>query len=477
MAVALILASCKAPVVEEKEVKGVVKEPEKKVEEVVEEPEKVGPQYGGRLTVFHPRLVEDPPSPDIKEGDVNQMVWLFPIQEMPLQGDFEKFGPRGTGEYAFDVRTYIPEQFLTGVLLESWEVSPDLSKLIWHVRPGIMWQDNPYLGFDFKPRELTAADMVSDLLDFRESPAGKPRIDGFAGEIYATDKYTLVIEFTKFTINWIYLIGYEDRNYFGPPELLAADEDDWMNQVGTGPFMIKEYVVGSHMKYVRNPNYWKTTLIDGVEYPYPFVDEMVQPIIPDESTQMAALRTGKIDYFYHLPPIHWDSLEKIAPELLSTKVVGADGGGIWLRCNEPPFDNLKLRQAMMIGTDMRSLALLETKEPTPHPFYPIRIGNPDPPYTPMEDLPASIQELYVYNPEKAMEMMEDVLGPPDADGIYLKTDLYAMSEPIPQDRASLVKYQWAKIGVDVNIITGDRASWGRWIEPPIQYHGAGLAGI
>ena len=76
------------------------------------------------------------------------------------------------------------------------------------------------------------------------------------GDTYATDRYTLVIELSSFDHLTQYRIGYEDRAGVSPPELQAVGADKWENQVGTGAFMFKEYAVGSHMAYKKNPNWW-----------------------------------------------------------------------------------------------------------------------------------------------------------------------------------------------------------------------------
>ena len=52
--------------------------------------------------------------------------------------------------------------------------------------------------------------------------------------------------------------------------------------------MVQEAVVGSHISFARNPQYWRTTTIDGAEYQLPFIDEMIMPNLPDETTQIAS---------------------------------------------------------------------------------------------------------------------------------------------------------------------------------------------
>ena len=43
-----------------------------------------------------------------------------------------------------------------------------------------------------------------------------------------------------------------------PPEVIEkyGDMNDWKNVVGTGAFILRDYVAGSALTYVKNPNYW-----------------------------------------------------------------------------------------------------------------------------------------------------------------------------------------------------------------------------
>ena len=262
------------------------------------------------------------------------------------------------------------------------------------------------------------------------------------GDIYATDRYTVVLENDQFDIFAYYLIGIEDRSIISPPETEGSKR--WEDQVGSGPFMMDEYVVGSHFTYLRNPNYWKKTTINGVEYEIPFIDKIVWPIIPDESTRIAGLRTGTIDWLNGMNPIYFDTLEE-TPGLILDIYYNGGGSGIALKCSEPPFDDVNVRRAMMIGTDIKAFVDLYGAGPQPKHWFPMFHENPDV-YTPYEELPADMQELYDYNPTLAMEMLADAGHP---DGLEIK--YYCSSDPAAQDIASLLKFVWDKIGVDVEI--------------------------
>ncbi|MBA7698570.1 Heme-binding protein A [subsurface metagenome] len=338
---------------------------------------------------------------------------------------------------------------MMGQLLESWDVSHE--KLTWHIRPGVYWAPNEEQSAWMEARELTADDVIADLLCLREAPGGKS-FKKFSGEIYATDRYTLVIEFDYFDSEWFYIIGYEDRAFISPPEMITAGASEWENQVGTGPFIFKEYVEGSYMSFSRNPNWWKTTTINGVEYPLPFIDELVIPIVPDESTRIAVLRTGTVDAYASVLPPYWSTLEQTAPGLLSASHLG-EGRTLAFRCNQPPFNDIDLRRALMVGTDLKGFGDLQGAGRLPIHFYPTSEVNPTI-YTPLEELPAETRLLFDYNPTLAMAMLADAGY---AGGLELTCNIGTSAEH--QDIGALLKDQWDKIGVTVNLNTVEQAAF------------------
>jgi peptide/nickel transport system substrate-binding protein len=399
------------------------------------------PQYGGTFNLWLGAATSDPGSPDIADGMFwAPSRWLSPVQERPVAGDFEKYGPRGTNEYTFDASAFQPVAYMKGHLLESWKV--EANKTTWVVRKGVMWAGNrPDV---MRSRELTGEDVAEDLIYFSKAPGGA-NFSKMFGRIYTTDRYTVVIEYDAFDVNLMYFVGYEDRALIEPPETRAAGASDWKNQVGTGPFMLKEYVVGSHMEYEKNPDYWKTTIIDGEEYKLPFADKLVYPIMPDPTIQVAALRAGKLDKM-DVPALYWEDLKLQAPELKRHVRIATSGQMVHLNTTQSPTDNLNVRRALMIGTDMAAFAqLAELPEEIRH-WYPVYYGNAQV-STPFEELPAELQELYEYSPEKAKQILAEEGYP---NGLTLGHMTQA-GAPDYTDRSELLANQWAKFGVTLEI--------------------------
>lgn len=179
----------------------------------------------------------------------------------------------------------------------------------------------------------------------------------------------------------------------------------------------------------------------------PFIDRLIYPIIPDEATQIAALRTARIDFHQFVPPSYWDSLDSTTPELEKAKYSIGEML-LSLLVTEPPFDDVNVRQAMMIGIDLEAHKRLVFAEELPTHSYPIHFDNPA--YIPLEQLPADLQELYDYDPNKAKQMLADA-GYPNG----FTVDIYSDSTPTQQDNAALLKDEWAKFGVTANIQVHD----------------------
>jgi len=120
---------------------------------------------------------------------------------------------------------------------------------------------------------------------------------------------------------------------------------------------------------------------------------------------------------------------------------------------DPPFDDRQVRRALSIGTDRRPFAALEDAEHLPARIPGIGEAWGDA-FTPLEELPASSQELYVYDIDKAKQILADA-GYPDG----LTTNIILEASPMGLDRAALLQYQWEQIGVTLEIRAMDMVSY------------------
>jgi len=379
-----------------------------------------------------------------------------------LQGDWTK-GPAGTGQVSWAQHTLIPLDVATGRLAESWEI-PDDTTMIFHIRQGVHFHDKP----PTNGREMTADDVVFSLKRLWESPKSY-HSKNFPWEknlvsITAPDRWTVVVKALPGRLGPVhYPVAFYTK--IVPREAVEkyGDLGDWRNTVGTGPFMLVDYVSGSSATFVRNPNYWMKDPFRP-ENRLPYLDGVKYLIIPDVSTRMAALRTGKLDHIGGLTaPVGWEDaagLMKTNPELKYLEWVTTSAPSIYMRLDTPPFTDIRVRQALMMAVDNRQL--LDT-------YYGGRgviLGAPVAPisdlkdiYIPLEELPESTRKLYEYHPDRAKQLLAEA-GYPNG----FKTEVLCTSTAV--DLLSIVKAFWAEIGVDLTldvkeyaVYTSQRNSW------------------
>ncbi len=304
-----------------------------------------------------------------------------------------------------------------------------------------MYIDNDRIGME--RREVTADDVVFGLEHIMEGPLGKGATK-FVKSIYADGKYKVVIEFKYYEALWGPMLIFGMGSVLYPPEVIKAGASEWRNQCGSGSFILKDHISGSASYYDSNPDHWGKTTISGVEYETTFVDKLVIPIIPDELTMVGALRTGKIDVTM-VPERYVKSLGESNPELVIANYVAGGMVCVSPQCLRPPFSDRNVRRALMVGIDMQ--AYVDTVllgngliHPFPSPGSPY--------YMPLEKLPPETRMLFEYNLDLAKKMLADA-GYPKG----LKIKMYMKpSNPRDADSAAFLVDQWAKIGVEVELI-------------------------
>jgi peptide/nickel transport system substrate-binding protein len=255
----------------------------------------------------------------------------------------------------------------------------------------------------------------------------------------------VVIETSKFSADWLSQIAMNAASQIYPREVVAAGAADWNNLVGTGPYLFNEYVVGSYFSYFRNPDYHDKTTIDGIEYDVPFVDEMRWPIIPDDSTKLASLRTGKVDIWFATPVLFKETLEDTTGLLLNW-YDHPNNFFLTLNNSKEPFNNKEVRRALMIALDRPTIrdALMPTG---PLLTWPISDKLADV-FTPLDERPAEVQELFVYDEDKASQIIIDAGYPNGIQGMEITAH---SREQFYIDLATMVAAYWNAIGVETTV--------------------------
>ncbi|HEY95773.1 MAG TPA: ABC transporter substrate-binding protein [Dehalococcoidia bacterium] len=402
------------------------------------------PKYGGTFT----RIRGGDPRPG--EWDYASQSSMFVIDLMGeelLMGDWKR-GPAGTNENDWRGGFAGFISMLTGKLAESWEM-PDDTTLLYHIRPGVHWWDKaPANG-----RELTADDIAWNIMrHFTEAQAYLYLSYVAQGKgptaAVAVDKYTVEVTVPA---EWQGLMAsvVGDFVWHICPDAMGPDGylEDYTHFIGTGPWMVTEYVASSSVEYDKNPNYWQTDPLNaGNKLPYP--DKLKELIISDRSTQLAAFRTGKIDMMGFGST--WEYVELLQsqyPELLVKSTAGPSLSMIWPRLDNEnlPFDDINVRYAMNLAVDQQEI--LENyyggyADILGWPYPNLKVFSPV--YTPLEKQSKIVRDLFGYDPERAKELLAEAGYP---DGFQFEVTCSSAHS----DYLAIYKEYLAAIGIDMTL--------------------------
>ena len=413
------------------------------------------PKYGGTLTLVSPT---DPVGFDDARREHYGCHTLMLTNDELWTGDWTKgrAGGYGTGECDWFVSGSIGRlAYGIGQLAEKVDMQRD--KITLYLRKGVRWHNkSPANG-----REMTADDVVASLERHLQRPWGafyryKPEAVT-STKISKVDDYTVTVTCDPLhfpdvwaCIDYVSIFPKDAIEQFG-------DFTDWKNSIGTGPFMLTEYVAGSYSQLVRNPNYWeKDPIGPGKGNQLPYLDAVRIVIIPDESTRWAAFRTGQVDII----TCGWEQAQEFLrdPRFKHVRYLEDYGATvIYMRTDKKgsPFADKRVRQALWLGLNhQRILDEFYGGEGYLHRWPLVPVKEYQRAYVPLDRLPEAVQRLYKYHPEEAKQLL--------AEAGYLngfKASILCYNTPGYIDLLSMVKADWAKIGVELEIQPKDYATF------------------
>ncbi|HEY93871.1 MAG TPA: ABC transporter substrate-binding protein [Dehalococcoidia bacterium] len=397
------------------------------------------PKYGG----IHITMGTDPQGFDPRVVMSHFTNTLPTTHELLLTGDWSK-GPAGTGETDWQLGFLGRTDLFAGSLAESWELVDD-ETIRYHIRKGVKWQDkSPVNG-----REFTADDAVWNI-DMEWTTEGS-NLDIFFKEedhlisVKKIDDWTIETKFPAHATA-IHIMEDSCRILMLPPEItdMYGDQQDWRHSTGTGPYLLTDYVTGSHIVYEKNPNYWGNDP-NHPENKLPYLDGIRQLIIPDQSSQLAAFRTGKIFNY----TTTWENAKDLLNQCPDLEYIETYGRGTALcgRVDKPelPFKDVRVRQALNLAVDQQEIldAYYEGHGYLKGwPFYPIKAHEPF--FTPLEEMPEEVQELFEYHPDKAKQLLAEAGYP---NGFKTK----ATCSSADADFMAMIREYLLKVDIDMEI--------------------------
>jgi peptide/nickel transport system substrate-binding protein len=319
-------------------------------------------------------------------------------------------------------------------------------EMTWHLYEGVQWHD----GVEF------TSDDVCFTWEFIVSDAGAAVYNQTEYQniidCQAPDPYTVVFTWADVYAPYASLFDtILPKHFLEGQDILTYDAYN-RSPLGTGPFVFAEWKSGEYVRVVKNENYWRGS-------DYPKLDEIIFTFIPDPNTRLNALKASEHDLGEILPAqvAEVEGLEGYKTDIVNSNIWVYFGTNVATERGQMLFGDKNVRHALSYGFDRESIAV-DLMEGT--------VSVADTPITPSSPYHNPDVPKYRYDPEKAMQMLEDAGWTVGDDGIRVKDGerfsfaiMNRMSRPERVAIAQVIQAQLKDIGVEVVFEDMENAAW------------------
>ena len=344
---------------------------------------------------------------------------------------------------------------------ESWETSEDGLTWTFHLRDGLKWSDGT---------DLTAKDFVYSwqrvcdpnvAAPYAETVLGmvKGYDEAIAGDItkldvQAPDEKTVVVNLANPCSYFGELAAFATLNPV-QQATVEANGDAWATSADTyisnGPFMMTEWVPGSHITFSKNPNYWNAEAIK--------LDKLEFELIEDPNAAYSAYTSGEVDMIKDVPTEEIPSLQgnddfHVDP-IIGTYYVS-------LNLQKEYFQDARVRKALSLAIDRNYVAntlMQGTYSPASAIVGPgwldtdgssfAEYANGGTPYIDNDNFDANLEE--------AKKLMEEA-GYPNGEG-FPQIEYTTNDAGYHKVVAEYLQQAWAAIGIDLKVNIVEWASF------------------
>ena len=371
-------------------------------------------------------------------GTLNWVVTPEPASITPLTttaGGNCEIGPKvveGLLTYDFDLN---PKPLLA----TAWSVSKDGLQYRFTLRKGVQWHDG-------KP--FTSADVAFSILTLKQyHPRGRSTFANVV-KVLTPDAHTAVILLAKPSPFLLTALASTEspivpKHLYEGSEILSNKYNS--APVGTGPFVFKSWVRGSHAVLERNPNYW--------DKPKPYLDKVVVRFIPDAAARALAFESGSVDLGLNAIPLsdveRFKKIANLNVDNRASPYVGSQQQ-LYFNFETPALRAIEVRRALAQAIDVQAfnkLVWFGYGQLSASPIGPL-LGK-------YHDKNLKHEAFDLKQAEAALDAAGFKRG---SDGTRLKLRL--LSNPFQERRAAdFVRQSLAKIGVDAVVENYDFATY------------------
>ena len=340
---------------------------------------------------------------------------------------------------------------------EKWEISDDGLVYTFHLRDGLKWSNgDPLTAQSFVDGIIrtispeTASDKAYIFTSTIRVAGAQAFVDGKDKDpksvgISAPDDKTVVLKLEAPAPHALFVLG----SFYAPPLHKASLEKfgkDFIkpgNIVTNGAYILTENVPQSHVTLQRNPAYWDAANVK--------IDKVVYRVTEDDATAVKLWRAGELDTTADIPTSQIDQLKSEFGDQVRVSA-STETNYIIFNITKPPFDNIKLRQALSMAIDRETLVNKVVKG-----GYVVSYGYVVP--IPGYDAP-KVAEAGMAKEEriaKAKELYAEAGFGPDKP---LSVTIESSTNDAYKKQAETIAVMWKQVlGVDAKVNAQDRDGW------------------
>jgi peptide/nickel transport system substrate-binding protein len=323
-------------------------------------------------------------------------------------------------------------------LAERWEALDDTT-YVFSLRQGVHWHNKPPVN----GRELVAEDVKFTYDRFLTEPANPLRfmLDP-VDRVEVVDRYTVKFLLKEPFVWLVEVLAGPAGTWIIAPEVVDkfGDLKKPESAIGTGPFLLERYEPNVKTVFTRHPDYFRPG--------QPYVDRVEWLVLEDDSSGLAMYRTGQLD----AGPWHWwavrqedlDAVKKSHPHLRYQDFLSNVTHGMWMRTDQPPFNDVRVRRAISQAIDRQAIldAVFIKGEPTP------AISRGVPEWSPRIDELGAAARYYQYDPQEAKRLLAEAGFPKG-----FKTQLHTTSGvgPALVDAVQLAQRYLKDVGIEAEL--------------------------
>ena len=337
----------------------------------------------------------------------------------------------------YDTLVSITEDGYEGCLAESWTISEDGRIYTFNIRDNVYFSDG------------TLCDANAILANFNAIIENKERhtwleMMNLLVGVSAPDSDTFVIELSEPYYPMLTELGcIRPFAMISPNCMVDGSTKDGVNgYIGTGPYVLTDFVTDEYAIFERNENYWGEA---------PEIERIVVKVIPDNQTRIMALEKGEIDLIFGKNMLDADAISKYvdSDEFTVSLSDPTSTRHIVLNTTDDILSDKAVRQALQHATNREAISegIFYGLEQPADTLYATSV-----PYCDVD------LEAYDYDTDLAGQMLDEagwVMGSDgvrEKDGQKLELDLLYNSDSVTEKTISeYLQSEYRKLGIALNI--------------------------